>query len=206
MKKSSLNHIFRTIWSEVLNAWVAVSELVSAKGKRSASSALKKALTTNAAHASNPANRNDGFRVKPLALAVIFCFSAQAQANPIGAQIVNGTATISQTGNTLTVTNSPSAIINWQGFSINQNETTNFIQQSAASSVLNRVVGTDPSQLLGALTSNGKVFLINPAGILVGQGARIDVAGFVASTLNLSNEDFLAGNLNFTSSNSPLPL
>jgi len=43
------------------------------------------------------------------------------------------------------------------------------------------------------------VFLINPSGILFGQGARIDVAGLVASTLNLSNQDFLAGRLNFAS-------
>src|SRR3989338_6814750 len=202
MKKSSLNHIFRTVWSEVLNAWVAVSELASAKGKRSGSSALKKTLATSVAHVSNLPLPNNKFRIKPLALAVIFCFSFNAQANPIGAEIVHGTASINELGNTLTITNSPSAIINWQGFSINQNETTNFIQQSAASSVLNRVIGADPSQLLGALTSNGKVFLINPAGILVVQGARIDVAGFVASTLNLSNEDFLAGKLNFTT---PLP-
>lgn len=199
MKKSSINHIFRTIWSEVLNAWVAVSELVSAKGKRSGSSSLNKALNASTIHASGSAECNDRFRIRPLALAVIFCFSAQAQANPIGSQVINGTAAISQAGNTLTVTNSPNAIINWQGFSINPNETTNFVQQSAASSVLNRVVGPDPSQLLGTLTSNGKVFLINPSGILVGQGARIDVAGFVASTLNLSNEDFLADRLNFGS-------
>ncbi len=142
------------------------------------------------------------FNLKPLAIVVTCCFSFNAQANPIGAQVVNGAAAINQSGNTLTVTNSPNAIINWQGFSINQNETTHFIQQSAASSVLNRVVGSDPSQLLGALTSNGKVFLINPSGILVGQGARIDVAGLVASTLNISNTDFFAGKLNF----SPLTL
>src|SRR5262249_46909546 len=97
----------------------------------------------------------------------------------------------------LNVTNSPGAIINWQGFSIGAGETTRFIQQNAASSVLNRVVGPDPSVLLGTLSSNGRVFLINPSGILVGQGARIDVAGFVASTLNLNNQDFLAGRLNF---------
>ncbi len=139
---------------------------------------------------------------KSLVIMLACCLALNAQANPIGAQVVNGAAAINQSGNTLTVTNSPNAIINWQGFSINQNETTHFIQQSAASSVLNRVVGSDPSQLLGALTSNGKVFLINPSGILVGQGARIDVAGLVASTLNISNTDFFAGKLNF----SPLTL
>src|SRR3990172_9212984 len=74
---------------------------------------------------------------------------------------------------------------------------TRFIQQSAASAVLNRVVGQDPSSILGALQSNGRVFLINPNGIMFGAGAQIDVAGLVASTLNLKNEDFLAGRMNF---------
>ena len=134
-----------------------------------------------------------GFRVKALALSVALACSSAALANPTGAQVVSGTANIAAAGNTLTITNSASAIINWQSFSIGSNEVTRFIQPSAASSVLNRVVAKNPSELLGQLTSNGRVFLINPAGILVGAGARVDTAGFVASTLNLSNADFLAG-------------
>src|SRR5258706_6782586 len=120
-----------------------------------------------------------------------------AHANPVGPQVVSGQVSISQQGATLNITNSPGAVINWQGFSIGAGELTRFIQQSAASSVLNRVTGADPSVILGTLTSNGRVFLINPSGILVGQGARIDVGGLVASTLNLSNQDFIAGRLNF---------
>src|ERR1019366_4983958 len=105
---------------------------------------------------------------------------------------------ISQQGNLLSITNSPNAIINWRGFSIGTNEITRFIQQSAASSVLNRVVGADPSVILGTLQSNGRVFLINPNGVLFGAGSTVDVAGLVASTLNLSNADFLAGRNHFT--------
>ena len=114
--------------------------------------------------------------------------------------MVNGTVNFVSSGNTLSVTNSPNAIINWQSFSIGAGETTRFLQQSPSSAVLNRVVGADPSQLLGNLSSNGKVFLINPAGIMVGAGARIDVNGLVASTLNLADADFLAGRLNFRGS------
>jgi len=133
-----------------------------------------------------------------LAAVIAACFAfPEAQANPVGPQIVHGQVGFSRQGATLNITNSPGAIINWQGFSIGAGETTRFIQQNAASSVLNRVVTAAPSELLGNLYSNGRVFLINPAGILVGQGARIDVAGFVASTLNLSNADFLAGRMNF---------
>jgi filamentous hemagglutinin family protein len=78
-------------------------------------------------------------------------------------------------------------------------ELTRFIQQSASSAVLNRITGQSPSQILGALQSNGKVFLINPNGIVFGAGSRVDVNGLVASSLDLSNADFLAGHLKFSS-------
>ena len=72
-------------------------------------------------------------------------------------------------------------------------EITRFLQQSASSAVLNRVVGAMPSSIMGQLLSNGRVYLINPHGILFGAGARIDVAGLVASTLQMNDADFLAG-------------
>jgi filamentous hemagglutinin family protein len=140
-------------------------------------------------------------QAKAVSLAVAACFSVAVEtaiANPTGGTVVSGSALFNRQGNQLTVTNTPGAIINWQGFSIAQSEVTRFIQQSAASSVLNRVVGADPSVVLGALQSNGRVFLINPNGIVFGAGAQIDVAGLVASSLNLSNADFLAGRLRFT--------
>ncbi len=132
-------------------------------------------------------------------MAVASCFVAHgALANPYGLSVVNGQVSARQNGNTLSITNSPGSIINWQGFSIGSNEVTRFIQQSAASTVLNRVVGVDPSIILGTLQSNGRVFLLNPNGVLFGAGSTIDVAGLVASTLNLSNADFLAGRMRFT--------
>ena len=139
------------------------------------------------------------FRRKLLCLIVLFFFSSNiAFANPNGPQVVNGNVSFSMQGSNLTITNSPNSIINWQGFSIGINELTRFIQQSGNSAVLNRVIGQDISAILGALQSNGRVFLINPNGILFGAGARIDVNGLIASTLNLSNQDFLAGKYNFT--------
>ncbi len=119
--------------------------------------------------------------------------------NPNGPQVKAGTASFNQSGSTLSVTNSPGAIIQWQSFSIGSGETTKFIQQSSSSAVLNRVVGQDPSAILGTLQSNGKVFLINPSGIVFGAGSRVDVAGLVASTLNISDADFAAGKLKFES-------
>ena len=126
--------------------------------------------------------------------AVAACFIAgPVLSNPVNPTVVNGTATFNQTGNVLTVTNSNGAIINWQQFNIGAGETTHFAQASASSSVLNRVLANDPSLIYGTLSSNGRVWLVNPAGIMVGAGGRVDVAGFVASTLNISNADCLAG-------------
>ncbi len=141
-------------------------------------------------------------RPRHLAVAVAVALACLVNGNtahalPTGAQIAAGTATINQSGNVLNINNSDRAILNWQQFNIGANETVRFNQPTVSSNVLNRVLGSDPSQLLGQLQSNGRVWLINPAGILVGQGARIDTAGFVASTLNVRNEDFLAGKLNF---------
>jgi filamentous hemagglutinin family protein len=143
--------------------------------------------------------RKSALSRKLISVAVASCFAAQlAFANPTAPTVVHGSAAFQQSGNLLQITNSPNAIINWGSFSIAAHEVTRFVQQSQASSVLNRVVGQDPSSILGALQSNGRVFLINPNGILFGAGAQIDVAGLVASTLSLSNADFLAGRLNFT--------
>ncbi|MBK7685935.1 MAG: filamentous hemagglutinin N-terminal domain-containing protein [Rhodocyclaceae bacterium] len=123
-----------------------------------------------------------------------------AHANPAGMQVVGGTASLSQIGKVLTVTNSTGAILNWNQFNIAAGETTRFVQSSVSSAVLNRVLSSDPSLIYGTLSSNGKVWLINPAGILVGASGRVDTAGFVASTLGVSNHDFLANRLNFQGS------
>src|SRR5882757_5015362 len=147
----------------------------------------------------------DGFRPKLLALSVAACFgvsSAQSLANPTGGTVSSGSASFATSGSTLTITNSANAIINWQSFSIGVNEITRFVQSSASSAVLNRVVGSNgviPQSVIdGVLSSNGRVFLINQSGILFGANARIDVAGLVASSLNLSDQDFLNGRMRFT--------
>jgi filamentous hemagglutinin family protein len=138
-------------------------------------------------------------RLRQLVAAVAACtLAANAIANPTGAQVVAGQVGIVSSSNQLLITNSPGAIINWQSFSVLPGELTRFIQQGASSSVLNRIIGQDPTQILGALQSNGKVFLINPNGILFGKGSQLSVNGLVASSLNLSDADFLAGKLKFS--------
>ncbi|MDZ4203172.1 MAG: filamentous hemagglutinin N-terminal domain-containing protein, partial [Gallionella sp.] len=98
-----------------------------------------------------------GGKLRPICVALLLAFGVQdALANPMGGSVVSGQASIAASGNVLTVTNTPGTIINWQGFSIGANEVTRFIQQSASSAVLNRVVGNNPSQILGTLQSNGR--------------------------------------------------
>ncbi|WP_315338321.1 filamentous hemagglutinin N-terminal domain-containing protein [Pseudomonas grimontii] len=136
------------------------------------------------------------FKLTLMALSLVMATSAAAA--PVNPVIVNGQVTFTQNGNTLTVTNSPNAIINWSSFSIAQGELVRFLQQSSNSSVLNRITGQDPSVILGTLQSNGRVFLINPNGIVFGAGAQINVGGLVASSLAISNADFLSGNRRFS--------
>jgi len=138
-------------------------------------------------------------RRKVLAVLVAACYST-AQAGPLAPNVVAGQASFSQQGKTYTITSVPNTIINWQGFSLATDEIAKFVQQSADSRVLNRITGQDPSVILGAIQSNGKVFLINPNGVLFGAGAQVDVNGLVASSLAISNSDFLAGKNNFSGS------
>lgn len=131
-------------------------------------------------------------------ISVIFIGANTAWANPLDGQVVSGSVRFDTQGNTLNITNSPNSIINWRSFSIGASETTRFIQQNSASSVLNKIYGQDPSQILGTLQSNGRVLLINPNGVIFGKGSRVDVNGLIASTLNLSDQDFLTGKYKFS--------
>jgi filamentous hemagglutinin family protein len=117
---------------------------------------------------------------------------AQAQVLPSGANVVSGQASIATHGNQMTVHNSANAVLNWQSFSIGAGQSVRFEQPSASSQVLNRVLGRDASHIAGSLSSNGGVWLLNPYGVMFGPEARIDVAGLVASTLNISDADWQA--------------
>ncbi|MCW7537319.1 filamentous hemagglutinin N-terminal domain-containing protein [Aquabacterium sp. A7-Y] len=134
------------------------------------------------------------FPIQPLAAALALGFaSGSLQALPQGAQVVHGQAQMNQQGKHLQINNTPGAIIHWQSFGIDRGQSVYFQQQGASSSVLNRVTGGKASEILGHLGSNGKVFLVNSAGIVFGRGAVIDTAGFTASTLNISDADWKAG-------------
>ncbi len=93
---------------------------------------------------------------------------------------------------------SPQAILNWNAFNIGLGERVQFLQPSTQAAILNRVTGLDPSIIQGSLQANGRVFLLNPNGILFGPNAVVDVGSFMASTLKMSDDDFLSGNYKLT--------
>jgi len=126
-------------------------------------------------------------------------------AGPEGGNVVAGAADIVQsTPRRLDINqSSDKAVIDWRSFSIGTDEHTNFNQPSASSITLNRVTGDARSDILGRLTANGQVMLINPHGILFGRTARIDVAGLVATTIDIANDDFMAGRFNFDQGGEP---
>ncbi|ENI8091291.1 filamentous hemagglutinin N-terminal domain-containing protein, partial [Salmonella enterica] len=114
---------------------------------------------------------------------------------PAGGQIVAGQGSISTAGNTMTVTQgSHNMAATWHSFDIGKNNTVQFVQPDSSSVALNKVTGVSASQIMGTLNANGKVFLINPNGVLFGRGAHVNTAGFVASTKNLKTADFMQGN------------
>ncbi len=90
------------------------------------------------------------------------------------------------------------AIINWSSFNIGKGELTRFIQPGKNSVVLNRVIGNlGPTEIYGTLLANGWVFIINRDGFLFGPGSVVNTAGFLATTSDINNADFMAGRYRF---------
>lgn len=123
---------------------------------------------------------------------------ATAYALPEGGQVAAGQAAITTAGSTMTIAQQTAqAIINWQNFGIGSGEAVHINQPNSQSMLLNRVVGSNPSEIFGQLTANGQVILVNPNGVFFRPGSSVDVGGLTASTLNIANEDFLKGQLRF---------
>ena len=171
-----MNKSYRLLWNELTQTWVAVAEIARGRGKRTAAAVLL--VASGLALAAPPG----------------------ANQLPTGGQIVGGSAAgvIASNGSAMTVTqNTQRMIANWNSFNIGANASVNFVQPSASAIALNRVLGQDPTQILGSLSANGQVMLVNPAGIVFGQGSQVNVGALVASSLALSDANFMAGNYSF---------
>ncbi|MBG0844095.1 filamentous hemagglutinin N-terminal domain-containing protein [Pseudomonas chengduensis] len=145
--------------------------------------------------------------LKPLSYAVLCVMhglmplNAMALDNntlPSNGQITAGSGSISQSGNVLDVNqNSQKLIATWDTFNVGRDATVNFHQPGASSVALNRVLSSDASQIMGQINANGQVYLINPTGVLFGSSAAVNVGGLVASALDIADNDFMAGRMQF---------
>ncbi len=128
------------------------------------------------------------------ALAPVAVLPPHALALPEGAQVVAGDVSFANGAGALDIHQSgAAAIVNWADFSIAAGEVVNITQDSAQAALLNRVLGANPSELLGQLNASGRVYLINPNGVVVGKDASINAMEFVASALDVADQDFLDG-------------
>ncbi|MDO9361252.1 MAG: filamentous hemagglutinin N-terminal domain-containing protein, partial [Polaromonas sp.] len=135
-----------------------------------------------------------------LLAAMLAGFVNLSLALPTGVEVVAGQASVTTPApNSMLIRQgTDKAILNWQSFGIGTGQSVQFVQPGAASVALNRVTGGNPSAIYGSLSANGQVFLINPAGVMFAPGAQVNVGGLVASTLGISNDDFIAGRYTFS--------
>ncbi|MFU2325517.1 MBG domain-containing protein [Pseudomonas sp. NFX98] len=112
---------------------------------------------------------------------------------PQQGEVISGAAKISQDGNSLHIqTQTPRTGISWQKFSIGPDNKVHFQQPDGTSVTLNRVTGGNPSNIYGMLTSNGKLILLNPAGIWFAPNSRISASALVAGAGMITDEQLKA--------------
>ena len=185
-RHASMNRVYRLVWSQVRSAWVPLAE--TARGRRKSGRAqpvstcavvgglLSLALTPLAYAAPAAA---------PCVVSACSVSTVSAASHPVGGQVVSGRGSISQSGDTTTVQqSSQNLFLDWLSFNVGSQETVNFVQPSANAIAVNEISSTNGSQILGHLNANGQVWLLNPNGIVFGEGAEVNVGALVASTLN----------------------
>ncbi|WP_092417780.1 GLUG motif-containing protein [Pseudomonas sp. NFPP07] len=178
-----MNKMYALVWNQALACW-------------------------NVAHEGARRRRKSGAR-KGMVVAAVSLLGAGAMSSafalPTGGTAVHGTGDILVFENNKEMSinqHTDKLITNWNDFSVGKGERVTFNQPGKSSVALNRVIGTNASDIQGRINANGQVFLVNPNGVVFGQGAQVNVGGLVASTRGISDDDFKAGKYNF-SGNSP---
>ncbi|GLQ91422.1 YDG domain-containing protein [Dyella acidisoli] len=199
-----MNRIFRLVWNRKLGVLQVASEFARGrtKGGRSAEGGMRRAAWLAGIPLSLPllafaAAPSPGAVTTSAALTSTSAVAANAL--PTGGQVTNGAGHLAQRGDTLTITQqSQNLSLNWQTFNIGSQSTVDFVQPDASAIAVNRIADTNGSQIFGHLNANGQVFLINPNGVLFGQGAQVNVGGLVASTLDVNDSALGSGSLSFS--------
>jgi len=198
MKAASLNHVYRLVWSKLQQAWVAVAETTRAHGKSNVNGQVVKAPAANGMlDASLTSSTKWRFVVASAFAAAIMPLSSMADTNVV-AGVVAGDLTVKDISATHTqYTHTANVnIVDFYKFGVMKGHQLDVVMPDAGRA-LYRVIGNSRSEIMGTLNSNGSLFLINQNGVLFGKGSEVNVGNIVASTLNISNDDFLKGNYNF---------
>jgi filamentous hemagglutinin family protein len=150
----------------------------------------------------SPSRRPPSFALKTLPAAIALLFAPPgwtvditgAAGLPQNGTVVAGTASGSVAGNQMTINQvTGRAVMDWGSFNIAAGKAVQIAQPNAASAILNRVTGdANASQILGSLSANGMVMLMNPNGVMFGQGAVVNVGSLIATTGNIDANNFMS--------------
>ncbi|PUE33053.1 hypothetical protein B9Z35_05895 [Limnohabitans sp. Jir61] len=183
-----MNRNYRHVWSYITQSWHVAPETARRSGK------------------GGGAKRAAAAFVGALALVTLGGVATLSHAQqappttqlPTGASVMRGAASITQTGATMVVNQTTSnAVVNWSTFNVGANAQVNFNLPSSTSTTLNRVTGSNPSQIFGQITSNGQVFLVNPSGVYFAPSAQVDVGSLTATTHSISDDNFMTSKYQF---------
>ena len=145
-----MNKSYALVWNATQGCWQVASELTRRRGKAGRGRVL---MTAGAS-------------------LIGLAFAGLAHALPTGGAVVDGKGTIQAEGQQMIVDQqSHKLITNWESFNVGAQEGVTFRQPDQNAIALNRVIGNEGSSILGRIDANGQVFLVNPNGVLFGQGA-----------------------------------
>jgi filamentous hemagglutinin family protein len=191
-----MNKIHRVLWNEALGSYVAVPETAKTGGAGASAATVGSTLLAVLEDASWSA-------LKPLMALLVSAGLAHAGGPavnqlPQGGQVAAGVVNIRQNAGVMDILqNTDRAVVNWQSFDVGASARVNFNQPQASSVILNRVLGSAPSQIYGQINANGQVFLTNPSGVYFSPGSSVDVGALTATTHSIKDTDFMAGKLQF---------
>ncbi|EOK0305751.1 filamentous hemagglutinin N-terminal domain-containing protein, partial [Escherichia coli] len=189
-----MNHIYKLKFDKRRNALVVVSEITPGTGRTKATGSVEKV--------NGPRRGIRSLTLSLLSGMIMMAHPVMAAGLPTGGQIVAGSGSIQTLSDSQMniYQNSQSMVANWNSFDIGKGNTVQFYQPDSSAVALNRVVGGGESQIMGNLKANGQVFLVNPNGVLFGKDSVVSTAGFVASTRDISNDDFMNRRYTFSGS------
>jgi filamentous hemagglutinin family protein len=201
MKATSLNHVYRLVWSHVQNAWTVVAETARNKGKKSIT--VKSSISASGEVFSARLSKSAKLGLAIVSGVTALTMPMMADALPSDAVVTIGHADFNTSNNNTTLDiNQTTAILkaSYETFNIGAHETVNLNQQAGARAMF-VITGNDASQIAGKFNVSSLLFFINPNGVYFANSAQVNVGSIVVSPLTMKDEDFVKGNYRFSGTN-----